>query len=702
MKAKAKGALIVVLGLLAPVVNTGAAVPGVTPRMLVEITDLSGVAISPDGASVAFRTERASIERNAYDASWYVQNLHVPDLPVRIADGGTPLRDSAGFSVAETPQWSRDSRWLYYRALVDGEAQVWRASRDGHRAEPVTSDAANIERFLLSEDGRSLVYRVGAAREAIARAEMVEYDRGVRFDDTIFGQQNLFRSHPIDGRLASPRTIHGQALLWQAPKVFRTVDLDTLEASAASSDQVEDFIRRSASPGDRVPGARAVAVSGDGRRIATLSGTYPASELRVLATAGNSPPLACQACKALVIEAMVWRGDDELVFTVRDIERGFAQSLYAWRVGESGVRLIVGSDGLFAGDRYGQASTCAVGLRHAACVSASASVAPRLERVDLDSGERLILADPNERLSRVSRNSTEVEFLSWTDRAGHVFTGHLVTPAGRKPRERLPLFITYFRCPGYLRGGYGDEWPLTTLASHGIASLCVNRPVLPSAWDQSAAEDYATALDGVESIIDLFDERSIVDRQRVGMGGLSYGGEVVAWIAGNSSLLSAASVATTQTSPAWYWFSVQVDGRADVIARRWELGAPEDTPEKWKELSPAFFADRIDAPFLMQIPEGEYRANLEFHIRLLREHTPTELWIYPNETHRKYRPRTKLSAYERNLDWFRFWLQDYEDPAGPKGEQHRRWRAMRRMQCEQPVSSRPPRYCSAVASRADE
>ena len=45
----------------------------VTTRMLVEVTDLSSLALSPDGSHVAFRQERASIERNLYQSAWYVQ-----------------------------------------------------------------------------------------------------------------------------------------------------------------------------------------------------------------------------------------------------------------------------------------------------------------------------------------------------------------------------------------------------------------------------------------------------------------------------------------------------------------------------------------------------------------------------------------------------------------------------------------------------
>src|SRR3546814_10154557 len=130
-------------------------------------------------------------------------------MPVRIADGGIPLRDAGGFPVAVLPQWSADSRWIYYRALFDGEVQVWRAARGGSRSEQITHGPANVKDFQLmgTSTHQTLVYRTGATREAIEQAEQAEYDQGVRFDNTINAGKNMFRSVPIEGRLASPRTL---------------------------------------------------------------------------------------------------------------------------------------------------------------------------------------------------------------------------------------------------------------------------------------------------------------------------------------------------------------------------------------------------------------------------------------------------------------------------------------------------------------
>ena len=95
----------------------------VSPRQLLEVADIASPTLSPDGRSVAFRVERASVARNTYDTVWYVQRLD-DALPMRVADGGIPLRDSAGESLSPKAEWSPDNRWIYYRALVDGKIDV--------------------------------------------------------------------------------------------------------------------------------------------------------------------------------------------------------------------------------------------------------------------------------------------------------------------------------------------------------------------------------------------------------------------------------------------------------------------------------------------------------------------------------------------------------------------------------------------------
>ena len=67
---------------------------------------------------------------------------------------------------------------------------------------------------------------------------------------------------------------------------------------------------------------------------------------------------------------------------------------------------------------------------------------------------------------------------------------------------------------------------------------------------------------------------------------------------------------------------------------------------------------------------------LDYAVPLLRADR-ADLYVFAHEPHQKFQPRHKLAVYERNLDWFRFWLMGTEDPDPAKASQYAYWRLMR-------------------------
>ena len=658
--------------------TAGAHEAQITTRLLVEINDISGVAISPDEKTVVFRVEQASIEKNTYDSTWYAEPIDGSAAPIRIADGGVPLR-RGGLAIDEAPRWSADSRWIYFRALIDGEIEVWRAARDGSKDERVTEDDADVESFWLFPAREGLIYRTGATREAIERAEQRDDDQGVRIDQSVYSGQGLFRSALVNGRLVSQRTDKSMArrmLLWNTPKRYRIVNLARLSTHNAADADIRAIEKRERQEGHAV-------LSPNGRREAMLSGAPPSTALSV--QDANQPSLLfkCGPCRALKIDAMAWAGEGKLLLTARNTARGYAQSLYLWDIAEQTLRRIAASDGLLSGDRTGR-SPCAAGIKAAVCVVASPDAPPRLERFDLDTGERATLYQPNS----FGRLNVNVEFRDWKDNKGRRFTGYLFTRKG--VAKRSPLFVTYYLCRGFLRGGEGDEWPLIPLAQAGIAALCINGQ-LPPRQGRDAVKDYDAALAGVRAIIRILAKRGLIDPKEVGMGGHSFGSETTLWIASHSRLLAAASVSSPDATPVWYWFHALQSGFREIAKDQWGLGRPDETPDRWRILSPEFYAEKFDAPIIMQMPEREFRSALPYFVKMHDRGLPAELWAFPNEPHIKFQPRHKLAIYDRNLDWFRFWLQGFVDPAPAKAKQYRRWTAMRDRWIERSARRSDPR-----------
>ena len=70
------------------------------------------------------------------------------------------------------------------------------------------------------------------------------------------------------------------------------------------------------------------------------------------------------------------------------------------------------------------------------------------------------------------------------------------------------------------------------------------------------------------------------------------------------------------------------------------------------------------------------------------------MYVFVGEPHIKFGPRHKLVVYERNLDWFRFWLQGVERPDPPDVDQYEIWRAM--AEGVGPPTSGPERTAAAA------
>jgi dipeptidyl aminopeptidase/acylaminoacyl peptidase len=123
-----------------------------------------------------------------------------------------------------------------------------------------------------------------------------------------------------------------------------------------------------------------------------------------------------------------------------------------------------------------------------------------------------------------------------------------------------------------------------------------------------------------------------------------------------------------------------------IVGPRWEaerqrFGYPlptEDRPEFWKPVSLAVNAPRIRSPLMMQLADDEYLRALETYTAFRYSGPPVEMYVFPGEHHVKWQPAHRLAIYQRNLDWFGFWLQGRIDPDSAKQAQYERWEALKK------------------------
>lgn len=631
----------------------------VEPHALIQTTDIDSLSVSPDARWLAFRTRQADIGNNGYRLTWHVAPTDL-SMPVRIvADGGVPLWTDAGGATAAPPQWLPGSDGFVFRALIDGAVGLWRASPSSFGRVAVAIGDADVRSYDVDPVSGRITYTIGASRAAIMAAEDREYRDGIVVDATVDMAQSVYHGAIVNGRHATQRLagrwFARQGLLAETPDRVIVIEPKKPLSRGSSLSTMAAPSADAASTGEP-----SILTPDKGGRCLSVS-NHPGS-------AGSDPP-AIRRCFPDRIAASTWWPDRKsLLVTLQD--EGFAQTLVDWSPRDNRITALVRSSGLVAGSEV-PSSPCALTASAAFCVMASAGVAPRLMRIDRRTGRGAILYAPN---GAVMRNfAGTVTRLDWRDGAGARFTGQLVAP--RRARH-APLFVTYYRCPGFVRGGLGDEWPLAAFADAGIAALCINKPPGPEG-ETLAQPGYDRALSGVTAIIGQLARDGTIDPTRVGMGGLSLGSEVTMWTAMRSTVLRAVSIASLQLEAAYFWMN-GVRGRDNhaQLATTWGLGAPDETPEQWRRMSPALNIDRIATPVLLQLPEQEARTSMEFYARLTHSSTPAELYVFPDEPHILIQPAHRLAAYRRNIDWFRFWLQDRVDPDPDKARQYQRWQTL--------------------------
>ena len=503
----------------------------------------------------------------------------------------------------------------------------------------------------MSPDSRALIYHVGASRQALDAAEQVADDEGVLVDGSVDIEQPISRGAWRDGHLASERFTGNWFargdLLWRAPVREVRVAIADGHGSIAAAAPKKAFSPTFARIDDRW-------------------------QLSLKRPEGATIRCDISACRVGTPVAAVPLDDGEHVLVTTE-DTAQAERLSLWRPDTGQAVNLRQSDGLLSGDRRDD-TPCAIAKRMAVCVAASANAPPRLVTIDLASGRMVTLMDPNASLRTTI--GTPVRRLDWKSPLGTPFTAQLILPRGALPSTGVPLFITYYDCPGFLRGGLGDEYPMLPLANAGIAALCINKPHTPS--DQrDASWDYDQARAGITTIVAQLAREGVVDPHHVGMGGLSFGGEITMVMAMQTRLLAAASISTMQLEPTFYWANTIGDrDTAKSMRATWNVGDPDGDATGWKRISPALNVEQIRVPLLMQMPEQEARSSIELIAKLSQSNVPNETIAYAHEAHLKRLPRHKEATYQRNLDWFRFWLQGYVDPDPAKADQYRRWSSM--------------------------
>jgi dipeptidyl aminopeptidase/acylaminoacyl peptidase len=666
----------------------------ITAHDLATIRDLGALQISPDRHWAAFLTRKADPRANAYAQAWEI--VATGGGPARrLADGGDPIQVPInGLIVAPVPVWSPDSRWIAYLRNAEGRVQVWRARIDGKRSEQLTRNAGDADALVYTHDGRRLLFQVEPSQAQVAAVLAAEGTHGFHYDRRFSATYS-----PTPLPLAEIGFGTGKQRLTRCgPDAWHQVwvyDFVRRHERPANEAECAEFTALTVKPvpKDR-PAFRENAAVAPSGALAWTEARDPdrqggAAPLTIVAQPpGTREPNVCAAaeCTGQGIKGLWWRNADEVIFARGEGSQYQNTALYAWRPGQPAARFILRTPGQLTSSYEWK---CAIARDRLICFYEEPARPRRLVAVDLDSGAIDALYDPNPGFARFDLGPAPQQ-LEFRSPSGATNYGYLVLPPGRTPGARLPLVIVTYRCGGFLRGGVGDEYPIFPFAAQGIAVLCFSVPdpdyerlarmdfTSYENWNRGVGDPGKQRIqEGLESAIARLDAMGVIDPTRVGVTGLSYGGEAVMYALFHMPRLAAAIASGTEFGPA----NVFLYGAAghDLFGR-WGLDR-WDSP-RWDTASITRNAERVYAPLLLNVADHEMIDAMHPYTALEQAGRAVEMYVFPSEHHIKSAPAHRLAIYQRNIDWMNFWLRGVEDPDSAKAAQYQHWRALRDKQCK--------------------
>jgi dipeptidyl aminopeptidase/acylaminoacyl peptidase len=264
----------------------------------------------------------------------------------------------------------------------------------------------------------------------------------------------------------------------------------------------------------------------------------------------------------------------------------------------------------------------------------------------------------------------EQRVVRYTARDGQFeIEGLLILPLGYTAGTRVPLVTVVHGGPEahYLNGwltGYNAVGQMAAARGYAVfypnyrGSTGRGLEFAVSSQSDLAGKEFDDIVDGVDHLIDL----GIVDRDRVGVTGGSYGGYATAWMSTYYSDRFAAGVMFVGISNnVSKWGTSDIPNELYLVHSRERLW--DDNWMNYLRRSPIYYVDRARTPLLIAHGAQDTRVHpgqsLELHRHLVvrRPDVPVRLIFYPGEGHGNVRSASRLDYTIRTLEWFDAYLQ---------------------------------------------
>ena len=637
-----------------------------TPGDMVGLRLASDAQIAPDGGLVAF------VVGDQYVSGTKLPRSSIWTVP---AGGGEPSQITHGPLSDTTPRWSPDGQALAFLSdrAEDGQRQVYLLPAKGGEATQLTEVDGNIPTnrglnpMRWSPDGRQIAFmKVETDTEDEKRSKANGYDEQAFERDS-----KLTRLYVVDVATGEVSCISPDRLqIWEfcwAPS-GREVAVVTSDLPLESSwygcrlakfsigegpaQTLHDTKRQVSSP----------VWSPDGKSIAFLSSTWSdrgsvgGGIFVVPPEGGEARELSTDhVASASWLE---WTGDGNRLVTVAheqgsvglaevDVATGERRSL--WRAEAalsetSWQQFTRDAEGNIAVVREDDSNPRDVWI---ADRTAAESTWKQLTNLNPQAGEYTL---------------GPVETVHWKGADGWEMQGLLVRPPMASAADRLPMVTLVHGGPTSLHahrylGGQG--WP-QLLAANGMAVFLPN-PRGSTGWGLEFAEsnigdmggkDWEDIRLGIEHCVEL----GVADRDRLGIGGWSYGGFMTAWAVTQVDIFKAAMMGAGISDWRSFHGKSFLSGKEGWDTLYYGDADPWDPDGVFARFSPINYVTRVKTPTLILHGEKDEDVPVDqsylFHRALSDLGVEVELVTYPREPHGLKEISHVLDLNRRIIEWF--------------------------------------------------
>ncbi len=660
------------IGLLHPAFSqTKSTRSSITIEDLANYTHILNAHLSPDGKWVSFLTLKPLLQENKFDCEIWLQKADPGSSPQELAHFQTTTQQTY-FDTGELKNfggqsaWSPDSRQLAYTSRAQDKVQIRLREVEGDDV-VVGADSLEAELTRWSEDGTAILFKT--TEEELLPPGPV--DPSVLVTDDQFFWIVSWAKGP------SPK----QKIRTFQYKVASHELIEVPNTNEEKKTEVLPETYKDAKWPDKPNEKKYViqpALSPD-KKYAVFSGlgmyeqddhrkAYRDSFLGIKRMGDDSPPKELLH-SPFFSDFAHWKGDSKEVYAFLFDAEYTAIVAVAPEGGE--VREIARTSNRLLDPSWDKDGSSFVSVRQ------NTFTPDELVKFDLKTKQFDVLTNLNANF--VNKDRPEVRFMRVNNSLGGGIFGRLVLPNGYVKGKRYPLIFTTYRAgTGFLEGAIGDEFPILPFAANGFVVFAMDTGISNMSSETGDLEfsllRYERPLEAMQLLIKQLADEGIIDPERCGITGLSYGADITAYAVATTNIFKAASLAAADLDPiAHTTSSIKFEKHYEGYGFPYADDAGRDV---WKKASIALNGVHVKTALLMQSPDAEAMISLETFKALKHYGVPVEWYVYLNEGHVKYQPRSKFLAYQRNLDWMNFWLQSKEDPDPVKADQYTRWREM--------------------------